>query len=143
VFTNLGAIKAKHREVVRNSQLAAVRALDHGADKAKQAVGRMMWKQSRGGLKRGMRGRVTPTRGGGRLRLTNSAKHAPYIEFGRGPVVAKRAKALRFVIGGVVFYRKRVKRARAYRFLWLSTQAAFFRVGGILRIRMRDIAAKF
>jgi hypothetical protein len=46
---------------------------------------------------------------------------APYNEFvheGRGPVVAKRAKALRLTLcNGTVLYRKRVKAAPANRFL--------------------------
>jgi hypothetical protein len=46
-----------------------------------------------------------------------TAKHAKWVEYGRGPVVAIRAKALRFEVGGQVLFRKRVGPAKAQRFL--------------------------
>lgn len=49
-------------------------------------------------------------------RITNRVKHLRYVLHGRGPVVAKRGKALRFVIGGKVFFRKRVKGVLPNRF---------------------------
>lgn len=48
-------------------------------------------------------------------RITNDTPYLRYVLKGRGPVVAKK-RALRFVIGGKVFYRKRVGPARANRF---------------------------
>lgn len=45
-----------------------------------------------------------------------TARHAQWVAFGRGPVVAKRARALRFEIDGVIFFRKRVGPAPAQHF---------------------------
>ena len=49
-----------------------------------------------------------------------TAKHAKWIEWGRGPVFARRAKFLRFEIGGQVFFRKSVGPAKAQHFLGRS-----------------------
>lgn len=46
-------------------------------------------------------------------RITNRAPQLRYVLNGRPAVTVKRAKALRFVIRGVVFFRKRVKAAPA------------------------------
>lgn len=45
-----------------------------------------------------------------------TARHARWVAYGRGPVVAKRAKALRFEIDGVILFRKRVGPAPAQHF---------------------------
>lgn len=49
-------------------------------------------------------------------RITNRAPQLRYVLQGRGPVAAKRAKALRFVISGVVYFRRRVRAAPANNF---------------------------
>lgn len=46
-------------------------------------------------------------------RITNETEYLKWVVKGRGPVVAKRAKALRFVIGGKVLFRRRVGPAKA------------------------------
>jgi hypothetical protein len=46
-------------------------------------------------------------------RIVNAASYLGYVLKGRGPVVAKRAWALRFVIDGQVYFRKRVGPAAA------------------------------
>lgn len=45
---------------------------------------------------------------GAAYRIRNTAPQLRYVIRGRGPVVATRARALRFVIDGQVFFRKRV-----------------------------------
>lgn len=52
-----------------------------------------------------------------------TAKHAKWVEWGRGPVVAKAGKMLRFEIGGQVLFRKRVGPAKAQFFLRRSFDA--------------------
>lgn len=42
------------------------------------------------------------------LQITNAVPHLRWAWKGRGPVVAKRGKVLRFVINGQVFFRRRV-----------------------------------
>jgi len=58
---------------------------------------------------------VTQTKAG--YELQARAPHARWVEDGRGPVVAKRAKMLRFEVGGRVLFRKRVGPARARPFM--------------------------
>lgn len=48
--------------------------------------------------------------------IRNHAPQLKYVLNGRGPVTVKRAKALRFVISGVVFFRRSVKAAPANNF---------------------------
>jgi hypothetical protein len=67
------------------------------------------------GLLRNLIGPPETTGGGGEV-ITTVTSHAPYsvsVHDGRGPVEAKNAKALRFVIGGQVLFRKRVGPAKA------------------------------
>jgi len=57
-----------------------------------------------------------------------TARHAPWVERGRGPVEAKQAKALRFEVEGRILFRRRVGPARARPFLrpaleWARAQA--------------------
>ena len=46
-------------------------------------------------------------------RITNTTPHLRYVLRGRGPIIAPRGRALRFVIRGVVFFRTRVGPAAA------------------------------
>lgn len=53
-----------------------------------------------------------------------TALHAQWVDRGRGPVVAKRAKFLHFFIDGQEFFRKRVGPAKAQHFTDRGLQAA-------------------
>jgi hypothetical protein len=50
---------------------------------------------------------------GGEVHITNETPYLRYVLNGRGPVVARPGKMLRFVIDGRVFFRKRVGPAKA------------------------------
>lgn len=56
--------------------------------------------------------------------VTWTARHARWVNDGRGPVVAQTARALRFVIDGEVFFRKRVGPAPAQHYVERGLQAA-------------------
>lgn len=56
--------------------------------------------------------------------VDNSKEYAQYVEYGRGPVRAINAKALRFVIDGQVFFRKSVGPMKAQPFVNASIKAA-------------------
>lgn len=56
--------------------------------------------------------------------IDNSKEYAQYVEYGRGPVRAVNAKALRFVIDGQVFFRKSVGPMKAQPFVNESIRAA-------------------
>ncbi len=61
----------------------------------------------------------------GKNQIIDSTKeYAQYIEFGRGPVTAVNAKALRFIIGGEVIFRKSVGPMQAQPFVHDSLMAA-------------------
>ena len=63
-------------------------------------------------------------------RVGTNVPYAIYVEEGRGPIVAGPGKVLRFEIGGVVFFRKRVGPARAQPFMknaLIANQAAIVR----------------
>lgn len=70
----------------------------------------------------------------------NAVPYAEYVEEGRGPVVAKNAKALAFTVGkGGLIFRKRVKAAKAQPFMEPGREAAESRMdaefsGAITRI---------
>lgn len=66
-------------------------------------------------------------------RIVNRAPWLTYVRRGRGPVVATRAKALRFVIRGVVYFRKRVGPAKA------NDYPA--RVAGVMAARRADLVS--
>ena len=59
----------------------------------------------------------TERRGLGEWAVIADTDYARYVEYGRGPVVATEADALRFEIDGQVFYRKSVGPAPAQPFL--------------------------
>ena len=46
-------------------------------------------------------------------RITNQAPYWKFVTQGRGPIVARPGRVLRFVIDGVVYFRKRVRAAKA------------------------------
>lgn len=48
--------------------------------------------------------------------IQNHTPYLPYVLNGRGPVEARPGGYLRFSVGGVVFFRKRVRAARANNF---------------------------
>lgn len=54
--------------------------------------------------------------------IVAAKEYASYVENGRGPVEAKKAKALRFVIDGIVFFRKRVGPAAPRPFMSIAFQ---------------------
>lgn len=68
--------------------------------------------------------RAAATVAGGtvRGRWGTNVPYARHVEFGRGPVVARPGKVLRFEIGGRVLYRKRVRAARPRPFLFAAAR---------------------
>ncbi|RFU83610.1 HK97 gp10 family phage protein [Streptomyces triticagri] len=62
---------------------------------------------------------------GGRIvgRVWTDVDYASIVHNGRGPVVPRRAKALRFQIGGRTIFARRVGPARGQPFLWEALRA--------------------
>jgi hypothetical protein len=61
-----------------------------------------------GRLRSGYRTREHYSDTSGEYQITNETPHLGVVLRGRGPIVAERGRALRFVIRGVVLFRKRV-----------------------------------
>lgn len=61
------------------------------------------------------------------------AKHADWVNNGRGPIVAKNAKALRFEIDGEIIFRKSVGPAPAQHFAERGLENAKGKIDGALR----------
>lgn len=80
--------------------------------------------------------------------ITNAAKsatgfvYAYTLEFGRGPVRALRAKALRFEIGGVVLFRKSVGPAPAQHIMEYGLRDAVPQIDGEFNAARDRIAAR-
>ncbi|MCC6314216.1 MAG: hypothetical protein IT337_09375 [Thermomicrobiales bacterium] len=81
--------------------------------------------------------------------ITNNARslagfvYAWTLEHGRGPVFAKRAKALRFVINGRVIYRKSVGPAKAQRPMEYGARDAEPQIVRRFDVARDKIAARF
>lgn len=88
---------------------------------AAEARARHRFKNRTGNLERSILGEVTGSSDDEhRGRIAAWRKYASFVENGRGPVVAKNGKALRFVIGGQVFFRRSVKAASALPFMGVA-----------------------
>ena len=70
-----------------------------------------------GNLRRSITHEVRATGGGMVGKVGTNVPYAERVEKGRGPVVATRAKVLRFEINGQVIYRKRVGPAKGKPYL--------------------------
>ena len=87
------------------------------------------------------RAEITATGQTVECRVRFGAKYAFWVEEGRGPVVAK-GRALRFVIGGVTLFRKRVGPAAGVHYLRKGYEDAKGRVDAILRQTADRIARR-
>lgn len=101
--------------VVRNRLTTAMqRSTEHVAARARARI-----KHKSGLMGRSMKKRVTVNARTITGMVDNTARssagyfYPARVEFGRGPVHAKRAKMLRFTVGGQVFFRKSVGPAPA------------------------------
>jgi hypothetical protein len=107
-----------------------------GSTEAKRRVG---WKT--GHLRRSLT--HEPARRAGGTVVGAFGANVPYAKIhndGRGPVVA-RGRALRFTIGGTVFYRKRVKKAAGRKYMEAGAQVIRQRMPGEVAAAARRITA--
>lgn len=68
-----------------------------------------------------------------------SVHYAPFVEYGRGPIVATHAKTLRFVIGGKVIFRKRVGPARARPYMRPALEGSRAAIHGLFDRAMKNL----
>lgn len=98
------------------------------------------FKRRTGRLQEGTKARIV---GGRKLRLTNNVSYAPYIEYGRGWVYPKKAKYLRFKVGGRWVSAKKSRPSKPYKFLYRAHRSAGRVFENEMRKRMRQIASSF
>lgn len=88
------------------------------AEGAAEAKARHTFKNRTGRLQHSIQGRLTgSSETEHRGEIVALMKYASFVENGRGAVVAKNGKALRFTIGGQVFFRRSVGPATALPFM--------------------------
>lgn len=79
------------------------------------------FKNQTGDLEKSIQGRLTgSSETEHRGEIVAAMPYASFVEEGRGPVTVVNAKALRFVIGGQVFFRRSVGPARAFPFMGIA-----------------------
>ncbi len=145
---NLGAIRAQHRRFIEANRSMIARA---AAIAAKEAIdtqqNRSTFVNRTNAARDGAVARVVTLRSGRRIRITNRAKHARFLEGGtRAHVItARRGRVLRFMSGGGPVFRRSVQHpgTRAYKFIQASAKAASLKTKRELEQRMRALASQF
>lgn len=148
MITNLGELKRAHRELIRNTEISIQKALDDAWDEVQKHVSSTSrFVHRTGAVKSGMRRKFIRLKSGARLEISNRVRHATFLERGTRPhpIVAKRGRALRFMVGGQVFFRRRVFHpgTKPTFFLRDATHSAWVRAGVTLRRSMRRHASRF
>lgn len=150
MITNIGDIRRRHRAflsahdamVSRSLNLADAQVRDHVSHQAS-------FKHRSGKTRRGVRTRVLKLKSGVKLRVTNVAKTARWLEFGTRPhtITARRKRFLSFFwakAGGRVFFKKvRHPGTKPYRFMQAAAKHAHKGLGPVLRAEMRRLAKRF
>lgn len=95
-----------------------------------------------GHLRRSLVSRVVAMTGQVVGRVGTNVPYARIVHEGRGPVHAKRARYLRFVIDGVVYFRKSVGPAKANPFLRKAFDESRSTIDAALRATRRRVAAR-
>lgn len=148
---DLAAIHRGHeRFLQRHKHLVEDRALSEAGIHAEHHVrDRSTFKRqsAAGSLKDATESRLIRTASGALVRIYSAKKTAEFIENGTAAhaIVARRAKALRFVVGGQVVFRRRVWHpgTRSYFFLRNAAFSAFLDMGIRVQGHMREIAKTF
>lgn len=148
MLTNLRSIQRRHEWLLRENrrmfdselgdQVGGVH--DHVRDQA-------TFTHRTRKAQRGARAKIIRLKSGVRMRLTNVAKHARWLEFGTPAhtIRARKKKALSFIAGGRRITRRSVRHpgTRAYRFMWAAAKHAHQSLNPALRQAMRGIAKRF
>lgn len=133
---------AQHQRMVEDAlRTAGKHAVDHVQKHAtfKRRTGRLQDKTQAS--------RVVRTSGGRLIRVFNPLRYAAAIDTGskRHVIEARRRKALRFMVGGRLVFRRRVMHpgTRPYKFLFRATHSAHRAMGDYLKREMTEIARRF
>ena len=145
---NVGAVRRQHALFMRGFEQALDQDVEDAADEAKQRV----WqsndlKHRTRNLARSTKTKIIRTKSGRIVKVQNDAKYAKAVNSGSRPHVirAKRGKALRFVVGGKVIFRRQVMHPGTQPTLFLkrATEFAFIKLGRSLSVSHRGLTNKF
>lgn len=129
ITVDISAIRKAHKRLLAETNTAIARAAVSAGEFAVNHVkAHPTFRPRTHNLQNSTDWRVVRIRGGRVIRIRNSAKYAHAIDLGARPhkIRARRRKALRFVVGGRVLFRRSVNHPgnRPYRFLYRATFAA-------------------
>ncbi len=143
MITNLQQIRRAHEEILRKTDVAISRALDVGGSRIVSRA-RATAPRRTGVLANANEFRVVKTARGHLLRIQNTAPHAKFVEEGTKPheITPKNAQALRFEIGGLTVFAKRVMHpgTRPTFFLRSSVQSSQATITVALQRALRQAA---
>lgn len=148
---NLGAVHRAHARFLGQQQVAVLRAADAAGKFAENHVAAHSRFQRRSpvgqSLKDATEHKFIRTGSGVRVRIFSTKKTAPILEYGSRPHVirARRARALRFVVGGKTVFARKVNHpgTPAFRFLYHATNAGFRILGQQLERDLGALARRF
>lgn len=148
---NLDAVRRAHARFIGKQQVAVIRCLDEAGKFAEDHVtahSRFRRRSPVGeSLKDATEHKFIRTGSGVVVRIFSTKATAPILEHGSKPHVirARKARALRFVIGGKTIFRRRVNHpgTRGFRFLYHATNAGFRILGQQLERDLGALAKRF
>lgn len=130
--SDLDALRGRMAGADRIVQTHLVRGVDR-AGKVVEGAGKQNAPVKNGNLRRNITSRAQAIAGGAQAIIRASTPYAAIVERGRGAVVARRAKALRFTVNGRVVFAKRVGPAPGQWYMKRALAASRGRVITILR----------
>jgi hypothetical protein len=149
---NTSELRNKHSRFLAD----LVKAIDAASQDAAHAAEKYVHEQSGfkhgnpghpGSIEASVRTRVVRTSNGSVVRIADTAKHAKSQEFGARPHIirARRAKMLRFVVGGRVVFRKFVRHPgnKPTQFLFRATHWAGVVEFNSLKDRLHALSRRF
>jgi hypothetical protein len=147
---NIAQVRRGHELFLKRQDIWIVQALAIAKDQASEHVkkhSKFKRRSATGSLKDSTKGRIVKTRSGRKLRLRWYKKYASFIEYGTRPhpIIARRRRALRFVVNGQTLFRRKVMHpgTRPYKFGWKATSSAHRVLIQRLDSRVRNARFRF
>lgn len=148
---DISAVHRAHARFIGKQQVTVVRCLDWAGEFAEDHVAAHSKFRRRSpvgqSLKDATEHKFIRTGSGAVVRIFSTKKTAAFLEYGTKPHVirARKASALRFVVGGKTVFARKVNHpgTRGFRFLYNATDAGFRLLGPKLESELGALARKF
>ena len=148
---DISAVHRAHARFIGKQQVTVIRALDEAGKFAEDHVAAHSRFQRRSpvgqSLKDATEHKFIRTGSGAVVRIFSTKKTAEFLEYGTKPHVirARRARFLRFVVGGKTVFARKVNHpgTRGTRFLYNATNAGFRILGQQLERDLGALAKRF